>query len=183
LDYIPGREEYMAAMAARREYDYIIGSVHFINGWGFDHPDFKSGFEHRDIDEIYQDYAALLIKMADSRLFDVVGHIDLVKVWGHRPSKRSALHYLQPVLESIKNSGMAVEINSAGLRKPVAELYPAADVLQTMFDLNVPIIFGSDAHHPDQVGAGLPEACEAARKAGYRYLVRLSRRQRIITPF
>lgn len=181
LDYSPDREEAIKKIVLQKKYDYIIGSVHFIDGWGFDHPDFREGFAQRDIDEIYGQYAAILIKMVQSGCFDIVGHIDLVKIWGHRPRRRSSLYYLEPVLRAVKKYDLAVEINSAGLRKQVAELYPEPELINKMFAYDIPITFGSDAHHPDQIGEGLLEAYKAARQAGYRYLVRFNQRQRIVT--
>lgn len=182
VDYIPGREASIKESILSQKYDYTIGSVHFIEGWGFDHPDFQAGFAERDIDAIYGQYAEILRQMVSSAIFDVVGHLDLVKIWGHRPRRHSALHYLEPVLQAIKKYGLAVEINSSGLRKDVAEIYPAPDIVETMFAYNIPITLGSDAHHPDQIGAGLEAAYRLARQAGYRYLVRFSQHQQIITP-
>jgi len=181
LDYIPGKEKEIKEIISQRQYDYIIGSVHYIDGWGFDHPDFQGGFLERDIDEIYSQYANILIKMVQSSCCDVVGHLDLVKIWGHRPQKRSSFYYLEPVLRAIKEHNLAVEINSAGLRKKVAELYPAADLVNTMFRYGIPITFGSDAHHPDQIGEGLAAAYQSARQAGYRYLVRFNQRNQLVT--
>jgi histidinol-phosphatase (PHP family) len=182
VDYVPGREEEIRDIILQNEYDYIIGSVHYIDGWGFDHPDFKAGFDDREIDDIYSQYANILMKMVQSTCFDVVGHIDLVKIWGHRPKRRTSLYYLEPVLKAIKKYGLAVEINSAGLRKTVEEIYPASNLINMMFAYNIPITFGSDAHHPDQIGEGLVEAYRSARQAGYKYLVRLSQREKLVTP-
>jgi histidinol-phosphatase (PHP family) len=181
VDYIPGREEQIQEIIHRKEYDYIIGSVHFIDGWGFDHPDFRDGFDHRDIDEIYSRYAELLTKMVQSGFFDIVGHLDLIKIWGHRPRRKSSLHYLEPVLRVIKKHGLAVEINSAGLRKTVEELYPAPKLVEMMFNYNIPLTFGSDAHNPEQMGEGLAEAYRSARRAGYRYLVRIIQHEKLPT--
>jgi histidinol-phosphatase (PHP family) len=182
VDYIPGREEKIQQIVSQAEYDYVIGSVHFIEGWGFDHPDFRGGFSERDIDHVYSQYAALLLSMVQTPGLDVVGHIDLVKIWGHRPGKHTALHYFETVLKAIQKIGLAVEINCAGLRKEVAELYPAADILARMFSYDIPITIGSDAHHPEQIGEGLEAAYRAARQAGYRYLVRFDQHQQLITP-
>lgn len=181
MDYIPGKETEIREIILQKQYDYVIGSVHYIDGWGFDHPDYQGEFLERDIDEIYVQYTDILIKMVQSGCFDVVGHMDLVKIWGHRPRKRSALYYFEPVLRAIKQYNLAVEINSAGLRKKVGELYPAADLVNVMFNYDIPITFGSDAHHPDQVGEGLAEAYQSARQSGYRHLVRFTQRKQIVT--
>ena len=182
VDYIPGREPEIKSLIQQNPYDYVIGSVHFIDGWGFDHPDYREGFNQRDIDDIYGSYAKILLQMSQTRSFDIVGHIDLVKIWGHRPQKHSSLYYLEPVLKSIKYYDLAVEINSAGLRKEVKEIYPAADIADRLYQYDIPITFGSDAHNPDQTGEGLTDAYQCARRAGYRYLVRFEKRQKIYTP-
>ncbi len=180
LDYIPGNESYLADFVKAIDYDYIIGSVHYIDGWGFDHPDFKGGYEERDIDDIYGQYTDILIQMVASGYFDIVGHIDLVKVWGHRPRRRKTLNYFDTVLRAVKYYGMAVEINGGGLRKPVGELYPSPDILERMFDYNIPITLGSDAHHPEQIGLGLPEAYRSARRAGYTRCLEFNHRDKMV---
>jgi len=181
-DYIPGSEKELKSLVTRPELDYTIGSIHYIDGWPFDHPDHKHEFGKRDIDEIYTRYAEILISMVKTGLFDIVGHLDLVKIWGHRPRQQDPAYYLEPVLNAIQQSDMAVEINSAGLRKPVAEIYPAVDLVKLMFEKNIPIIFGSDAHHPEQVGEGLQEACLLALNAGYRSLVSYQRHIKTVSP-
>lgn len=182
VDYTPGRERIIKEIITRYNYDYTIGSVHFIEGWGFDHPDFRAGFAERDIDEIYAHYAAIMLQMVQSGCFDVVGHLDLVKIWGHRPQRHSALDYLEPVLQAIKKYGLTVEINSAGLRKEVAEIYPALDIVKRMYSYDIPITFGSDAHNPQQIGEGLGAAYRSAWLAGYRYLVRFRQHEKLLTP-
>ncbi|MEN6350944.1 MAG: histidinol-phosphatase HisJ family protein [Syntrophomonas sp.] len=182
VDYIPGREEEIKQIAAECDYDYLIGSVHYIDGWGFDHPDYKHGFDNRDIDETYQSYFNLVKAAAMSGLFDVIGHLDLIKIWGHRPEKHEISYYLDPVLKSIKASGTIIEINSSGNRKPVGEMYPDPRILEMMAARDIPITFGSDAHHPDQIGEGLNEAGLIAYKLGYRQVVGFEQRRKILTP-
>lgn len=182
LDYYVGREDELWQKVKQKEYDFVIGSVHFIEGWGFDHPDFRDGFSQREIDDVYSKYAQILLRMSLWGGLDVVGHLDLVKIWGHRPRRHPALHYFEPVLKAIQKSGLAVEINSAGLRKEVGELYPAKEIMARMFDYDIPITIGSDAHLPEQTGEGLDDAYRAARRAGYHYLVRFDQHQQVVTP-
>lgn len=167
VDYKPSRESEIRSILQIHPYDYVIGSVHHIGDWPFDHPDYRDEFEAGDIDGIYQAYYELVLRMVNSRLFDVVGHIDLVKIWGHRPVQSKPADYLKPLLAELRSSGMVVEINSAGLRKPVGELYPGQELVQSLFDAGIPITIGSDAHHPQDLGKGLDRAVESARKAGY----------------
>lgn len=165
-DYIPGQEHMTERAIKVCDYDYVIGSVHFISGWGFDHPDFKEQFQQYDIDEVYQEYFGLVTSMVNSGLFDIVGHLDLVKVWGYRP-RHKITTYTEVLLKAIRASGMVVELNSAGLRKPVQEIYPAQEIIEAMYEMGIPITLGSDAHHPDQVGEDFPLLVQMARNAGY----------------
>ncbi|WP_054697336.1 PHP domain-containing protein [Syntrophomonas palmitatica] len=104
VDFIPGREPEIAALRNKYDWDYFIGSIHFIDGWGFDHPDYGYLFEKKDYDQVYEEYFSLVNRMALSGLFDVVGHLDLIKIWGHRPWRQSTLAYAKPVLHSIKGA-------------------------------------------------------------------------------
>ncbi|MGE5454372.1 MAG: histidinol-phosphatase HisJ family protein [Methylocystaceae bacterium] len=156
--------------------DYTIGSVHYLGEWNFDHPDFKERFAWYPIDELYEQYFTTVGSMISSHAFDIVGHLDLIKVWGHRPSRRVS-YYLQPLLGALRQSGMAVEINSGGLRKPVGEVYPEPALLPMLFAANIPVTLGSDAHHPDQVGWELDRSQQLVRQAGYRKVAGFTRRQ------
>lgn len=182
IDYLPGIEKELLRKIRRADYDYWIGSVHLIDGWAFDHPDHRNGFANRDIDEIYERYTQILIQMVSCQLFDIVGHIDLIKIWGHRPQRKTTADHLRPVLQEIKKNGLVVEINSAGLRKPVGEIYPSNDLLAQLYAMNIPVTLGSDAHHPQQMGEGLEEARAAARKAGYKTLIGFDKRSHIKIP-
>lgn len=182
IDYIPGRQSFIRNLITNYPFDYVLGSVHFIEGWGFDHPDYMFRFEELDIDKVYADYFELVKEAVLSGLFDVISHLDLIKVWGHRPRKQDVLYYVEPVLQCIKQAGQVIEINSGGLRKPVAEFYPAAAIVKRMAELGIPITLGSDAHHPDQVGYKLYLAARMARQAGYSHIVKFDKRQRELVP-
>jgi len=161
--------------------DYVIGSVHFLGEWNFDHPDFRDRFDCYPIDEIYQQYFAEVAALIKSQAFDIVGHIDIIKIWGVRPSK-SIRSYLQPLISALRQSGMSVEINSAGWRKPVGETYPGPALIDMLYAASIPITLGSDAHHPDQVGWELERCRSLARQAGYRKLAGYSQRQLHLLP-
>jgi len=178
VDYIPGKEKIIEKVTSANEYDYIIGSIHFIDGWAFDHPDYKDRFADKDIDEIYAQYFALVKEMVDTKLFDIVGHIDLIKKWGHRPVNKDIFYYVNPVLQAIKASDMVVEINCSGLQKPVGEIYPSPKILELMFLHNIPITFGSDAHHTTQLGKNISDVMQIARNLGYRHIAKFEQRKR-----
>jgi len=177
VDYIPGREDYIREISSKYDFDYLIGSVHYINGWGFDHPDFRYLFNEKDIDEVYHSYFNLVNGAIESGLFDLVGHLDLIKIWGHRPLRYNLLYYLEPLFINIKKQNMAVEINSAGLRKPVKEIYPAPKIVDLIISQGIPVTLGSDAHHPSQLGEGLHLVRNILKRAGCTCLATFAKRQ------
>ncbi len=156
--------------------DYLIGSCHFIDGWAFDHPDFIDGFSKRDIDDIYSRYYAILKDLISSGIFHIVGHFDLVKKFGHR-AKKNFSKEIAALFNAARHS-ISVEINTAGLRKPVEEMYPSEDIVALLFSLNVPVTLGSDAHSPDEVGHAFSSAVEMLKKAGYRKISAFEKRRR-----
>jgi len=180
VDYIPGREDYIQQIIRSYDFDYIIGSVHFIDGWGFDHPDFRYLFEEKDIDQVYSRYFELVHMAVKCGLFDIIGHLDLIKIWGYRPQQNNVMFHVEPLLNSIKAAGMIIEINSAGLRKPVGELYPQQEIIDLMASKQIAVTLGSDAHHPRQVGEGLQEVRGVLLNAGFTRIASLQQRQVIM---
>jgi len=157
--------------------DYIIGSVHFIDDWAFDHPQFKYRFDERDIDSVYLDYYRVLGSLALSAMCDVIGHFDLVKKFGHRPVS-DMNGEVEKIARVIARTGAVVEINTSGLIKPVAEIYPSDDIIAIFFRNNVPVTLGSDSHSPDEVCGGYPLAIEKLKAAGYRKVSGFTARRR-----
>ena len=163
VDYLKG---YMDERVLNADVDYLIGSVHFIDEWGFDNPEFIGNYEHQDIDEIWQKYFNAIEDMANSKLFDIVGHLDLIKVFKFMP-KKDITEIAKNALLAIKKADMSIEINVAGLRKPISEIYPSTVLLKEAKKLNIPITFASDAHKPEQVGLFSDEAIKIAKNIGY----------------
>ncbi|MEA1955556.1 MAG: histidinol-phosphatase [Campylobacterota bacterium] len=165
VDYLKG---YMDDRVIKnKNVDYLIGSVHFIDDWGFDNPEFIGKYKEQNIDEIWQKYFDTIKEMANSKLFDIVGHIDLIKVFKFMPNK-NILDIAKDALLAIKKADMTIEINMAGYRKPIAEAYPSHELLQEAFKLNIPITFGSDAHKPEQVSLYADEVVKLAKNIGYK---------------
>ncbi len=179
VDYLIG---HMDERILNAKVDYLIGSVHFIDGWGFDNPEFIGRYAHEDIDTIWQRYFDAIEAMAKSRLFDIVGHLDLIKVFKFLP-RRPIAQIAAPALAAIKEADMAIELNAAGLRKPIGEPYPSLELLQMAHALEIPITFGSDAHAPDQVGLFRDELEAMARAAGYTKCAKFVARKRELVTF
>ncbi len=166
VDFLPN---YLEDRILNADVDYLIGSIHFLpqDGlWGFDNPEFIGKWKNIDVDEVYENYFEAVEAMAKSGLFQIVGHLDLIKVFGHRP-KKDVRSLAKSALQAIKRSNMVVEISSAGLRKPVGEPYPSKELLEVVYELDIPITFASDAHAPEQVGFKQEELYALAKSIGF----------------
>ena len=161
-----------------RNVDYLIGSVHFLDNWGFDNPELIKEWQNRDVEDIYKEYFYLIEQMAKSRMFDIVGHLDLIKVFGYKP-KTPIKDLAKNAIKEIKKASMAVEINTAGLRKPVKEIYPPFELLEMVLEENIDITFSSDAHSPEQVGFMLKETVEEIKKLGFNEAIYFEKRKKI----
>ncbi len=162
--------------------DYLIGSVHFLDGWGFDNPEFIGTYENSDIDKIWEDYFNCIEAMAKSNLFDIVGHLDLIKIFKFMPKKEIKI-MAQNAIKAIKKSNMVIEINPAGLRKPINEPYPSKLLLEMCYEHEIPITFGCDAHSVEQVGFGYEQAVTLAKNVGYHKCVFFKNRERELVIF
>lgn len=164
VDFLP---DYMDERVLSRPCDYLIGSVHFIGDWGFDNPEFIGRYEGSDINAIYERYFGLIEEMALSGKFDIVGHLDLLKVFKFLPTK-DIRTLAERALRAIKKANMSIEINASGYRKPIAEAYPSPLLLESIAELEIPITFGSDAHAQEQVGLFSNEVETLVRTYGYK---------------
>jgi histidinol-phosphatase (PHP family) len=180
-DFIPGWEEELQRVLAPYPWDYVIGSVHFIGDWDFDNPASVNRFAEWDIDELYGKFFTLEMMAAESGLFDFLAHIDLVKKFGHRATKDLTELY-RTVAATIGKAGVAIELSTAGLRKPVQEQYPATPLLHACQAAGVPLVLSSDAHRPTEVGWGFAAAAELARQVGWTELAFFEGRQRRLAP-
>jgi histidinol-phosphatase (PHP family) len=177
VDFIPGQEEWIGRLAARHPWDYFIGSVHYVGeGWDVDNPFKLEEWRKRQVDDVWMAYLNLLEQSIRSRLFDIIGHCDLPKKFGHRPQQDLLPRYRQ-VMEVAAACGVAIELNTAGLRKDCREIYPARGILEAACAAGVAITFGSDSHAPEEVGAGFTEAVELARSVGYTHCRRFAGRK------
>ncbi|MBF4510044.1 MAG: histidinol-phosphatase HisJ family protein [Aeromicrobium sp.] len=166
-DLVPESFDHVREVLAAHPFDVVLGSVHFIDGWAFDDPERADGYAGRDIDAMWERYFADVVTAARTGLADVIGHIDLVKKFGYRPNGPSGALY-HDLACALAETGVAVEVNTAGLRKPCAEIYPGDELLAALSAAGVPVTIGSDAHAPSEVGYGAVAAITALERAGYR---------------
>ena len=179
VDYLP---HHMDKRVLNANVDYLIGSVHFLEGWGFDNPEFIGKWEEQDIDEIWQKYFDTIKDMAQTGYFDIVGHLDLIKVFKYMP-KSNIKEMAKEALQAIKKADMTIELNVAGFRKDVKESYPSKSLLEEAFMLGIPITFSSDAHKPTQVGLFNDEIVQLAKDVGYKECAYYVQRERKMITF
>ena len=167
-DFVPGAEERTAALLEAREFDYVVGSVHFVGERAVDHEGWDVWEGGGDADQVWRRYFEALAGCARSGLFDILAHPDLVKVWGRgRPLPRRDLRFFyEPAVEAIAASDIAVELSTAGLRKPAGELYPAPAFAELCAEAGIPFALSSDAHLPAEVGFGYGQAIELLERLG-----------------
>lgn len=168
-DYIETALEHTAALVDGYRFDYVIGSVHFLgDGLAYDHGSVRDRLADYGVDRVYLESLALVARAVATGLFQVIGHLDLAKKFGHRPVDREAVdEAAAAALRAIAAADVALELNTAGWRKPVGEAYPAPDLLAAAAAHGIRLTFGSDAHRPEEVGAGFDRAVRLARECGY----------------
>ena len=183
-DFVRGREDRTASLLESHDFDYVLGSVHFLGDEALDMDEYGVWRSGRSAETIWRSYFQTLAQAAGSGLFDVLAHPDLVKVWGGaRPLPPGDLRrYYEPAVEAIAEAGVAVEVSTAGLRKPVGELYPAEPFLGMCLDAGAPVALSSDAHRPQDVGAGYERALELFERLGVSELCVFDRRARRLEP-
>jgi histidinol-phosphatase (PHP family) len=178
MDYVEGLEDYLAEQTGRYPFDYIIGSVHYLD------PQCTIGSWSRNFagtrEEHYFRYATLIGQLARSGLCDIIGHLDVVKRCGFAPTSA-----ISDALREIADTGVAIEVNTAGYRHaelPVPQPYPALPFVKEAINLGIPITVNSDAHAPDQVGMKFGEMEKFLRTNGCRELARFENRKRQMYP-
>jgi histidinol-phosphatase (PHP family) len=183
-DFIPGSEDRTANLLEAHDFDYVLGSVHFLGDRAVDHAGYDVWEDRGDPDEVWRRYFETLAEAARSGLFDVIAHPDLVKVWGSsRPApERDPRHFYELFAGAVAETGIAVEVSTAGLRKPVGELYPAAPLAEMLVDAGAAFTLSSDAHAPEHVGWEYAAAVEAMRGWGIGEIAVFERRERRMEP-
>jgi histidinol-phosphatase (PHP family) len=183
-DFVPGAEDRTATLLEARDFDYVVGSVHFVGERAVDHEGWDVWEGRGDPERVWRRYFETLAECARSGLFDVLAHPDLVKVWGGaRPlPERDPRFFYEPAVEAIAASGIAVEVSTAGLRKPVGEIYPSRAFAEMCVEAGAAFSLSSDAHLPEQVGFGYDRALELLADIGVGEICVFKGRSRRLEP-
>jgi histidinol-phosphatase (PHP family) len=178
-DFIPSREDRMANLLEAREWDYVLGSVHFLGDLAVDDDEWDV-WTSADPDKVWRRYFETLGEAARTGMFDILSHPDLVKVWGkERPLPEGDLRrFYDLAMDGIAESDVAIEVSTAGLRKPVGEIYPALPFLEMCVEVGRPLALSSDAHVSEQLGYGYDVALELLGSLGVTEIADFSGRQR-----
>ncbi|MDX1798640.1 MAG: histidinol-phosphatase HisJ [Candidatus Lokiarchaeia archaeon] len=188
IDYFRSQEEVLNKYFKSRakELDYILGSVHMLHGksklFAFDDERFLNVYkEYESIDDIYLEYYQKLRNMISSEDFDfdIIGHFDLPKKYNNRAiDKDLVMNEALNTLELVKKRNLTIEINTGGLRKKVKEQYPSFEIVEKMYELDIPILLGSDAHSPNDLGYKFNNMIKQVKKIGYNSLVHYNKRKK-----
>jgi histidinol-phosphatase (PHP family) len=177
IDFVPGQEDRMDADSTALPYDYVIGSVHRVDGDEVDRATDQSVYERYETYELYAAYYRNVREAALSGRFEVIGHPDLIKIFRRYPDGDIS-PLLEETADAVAESGVVVDVNAAGLRKPVGEIYPSQKFLEMFHRRGVPIILSSDAHAPEEVAAGYDRSLRLVHDVGYREVATFENRER-----
>jgi histidinol-phosphatase (PHP family) len=182
MDYLPKAEAWWEELRTLAPWDYWIGSVHYLpDGTEVDHPKYINRHRDTDPESIWSVYWRAYEECIRSGWFHFVGHPDLPKKFGYRP-KGDLRRFYEPAIQALVDTGVAYEINTAGLRKDCRELYPARDFVELARDAGVPALINSDAHAVSELGAGFREAVELLKDCGYQETLRFERGRPLRVP-
>lgn len=184
-DFVPGREDRVASFLEARDWDYVVGSIHFLGDAGaLDEERFDIWGSGMGAEKIWTTYFTWLGELARTGSYDILAHPDLVKHWGgRRPAPEGELRrYYELAADGLAESKIAVELSTAGLRKPVGELYPSREFLEMALEAGCPVALSSDAHRPEDVGAGYDQALELLDSLGVTELAVFEGRRRRLVP-
>ncbi|MEA2346942.1 MAG: histidinol-phosphatase family [Thermoleophilaceae bacterium] len=183
-DFVPGREDRTANFLDAREWDYVVGSVHFLRDQAVDMPGDWDIWRSGDPEKVWNRYFDTLGEAAATGMFDILAHPDLVKVWGgERPAPSGDLRrFYERAMDGIAAADVAIEVSTAGLRKPVGELYPARGFLEMCLEAGKPVALSSDAHLPEHLGYGYDQALEWLGEIGVTELAVFEGRRRRLEP-
>ena len=175
LDYFPGRENELRDLISGIPLDYVIGSVHFIGDWNFDTD--KSLYGKWSNDQLYEMYFDIIQMAASSRLFDIIGHLDIIKKFRVYPESDQEKLF-DEVLQTIHKNDLVVELNTGGVDRPCAEFTPSPQIIELCRQKDIPVTLSSDAHHASQIARHYETAVDLLTGVGYHEIAGFENRKR-----
>lgn len=179
-DYFVGQEQELASLLEGKPWDYVIGSVHYVDGWGFDNPQTADRFKTLDLEDLYSQFYETVEKMIHSNMFDFVAHLDNLKVFNYKVNNESFNQkWYERIADALKETNTATEVN-AGLyyRYPVQEMCPSSDFLTIIVGKGVPITLSSDSHFPDDLGKYVEDNRKMVQQIGATHVATFHQRER-----
>ncbi|MBM7588037.1 histidinol-phosphatase (PHP family) [Bacillus pakistanensis] len=182
-DYFEGAEGELHQLLGPIECDFINGSIHFIDGWGFDNPQTQAHFQEYVLEDLYVKFFSVVQKGIESGLFDYMSHLDNIKVFNHIPKVESLLPFYHIIAECLIQHNVATEVNS-GLyyRFPVKEKCPGRTFMSILASHGVPFTVSSDAHFPEDLGAYVDQSIRDLLNSGVTEIATFNQRKRIMKP-
>lgn len=179
MDMVADRTDEIKEIISTSGFDYVIGSIHYLDGWPFDQDKYKNVFEERDLGDIYELFFEMIIRAARSGLYDITGHIDNIKRMGYR-FYGDMTPYYEKTASVLAEMGLTFELNTAGFDTAAKEQYPSLEFLKVLQSRNIPVTVGSDSHRPEHIGRHFSEASKILREAGYTEVAYFQNRKRIM---
>jgi histidinol-phosphatase (PHP family) len=180
VDFFEGKEKETHDFLAQLPLDYVIGSVHYLGEKSVDSsPEFYDG---QNIDRLFKAYFNSVCTAVESGLFDILGHCDLIRIYGYKPSSDMEPLY-RKLAQTMRKNNIAFEVNTNGRNRPLADFYPDRKFLHIFNEENVPVCVNSDAHMPSRVGQYFDEAYELLRYVGFSEMAVFDKRIRKMVPF
>ncbi|MDQ6598578.1 histidinol phosphate phosphatase domain-containing protein [Bacillus salipaludis] len=182
-DYFPGERNGWQELLGSYEWDYVIGSVHYLYGWGFDNPETQQRFSEFQLEALYEDFFNVVEKAIRSKLFSFVAHLDNLKVFNYRPEESLLLAHYEKIAKALVETDTATEIN-AGLyyRYPVKEMCPSRTFLDVLIQKGVRFTTSSDSHFPDDIGAYIDLNTKTLLEKGIKEIATFEKGKRIMKP-
>ncbi|MCC7209448.1 MAG: histidinol-phosphatase [Anaerolineae bacterium] len=179
-DYVEGMEDACREMLARHPFDYVIGSVHWVQDANIFHVRRWDGVT--DALPIFAEYYRLIIKSAQSGLFDIVGHSTAMTAFAPKPLADGIEALQDEALAAINDAGLVMEVNTSGFRKMTTEPFPTFRMIAAAHRLGIPLTFSSDSHRPEDVGYARDRIAAYFAQIGLGGLATFAGRQRIMLP-